>query len=70
MEPVCIHFSFFTVPDDSCRWEVNRKRPHSPAVTLSLFRKENNSDELISVDVVPALEVILLSVHFYLDSQN
>lgn len=47
----------YKVPDDCCHWEVNRKRPSSPAVTLSLFRTENNSDELISVDVVPALEV-------------
>ncbi|XP_073339243.1 cyclic GMP-AMP synthase [Pagrus major] len=47
----------YKVPDDCCRWEVNRKRPNSPAVTLSLFRTESNSDELISVDVVPALEV-------------
>ncbi|XP_070702936.1 cyclic GMP-AMP synthase [Pempheris klunzingeri] len=47
----------YKVPDESCRWEVNRKRPHSPAVTLSLFRTESDSDELISVDVVPALEV-------------
>ncbi|XP_039977851.1 cyclic GMP-AMP synthase, partial [Xiphias gladius] len=46
----------YKVPDRQCRWEVNRKRPNSPAVTLSLCRTENNSDELISVDVVPALE--------------
>ncbi|XP_041811646.1 cyclic GMP-AMP synthase isoform X2 [Chelmon rostratus] len=46
----------YQVPDKCCRWEVNRKRPNSPAVTLSLFRTENCSDELISVDVVPALE--------------
>ncbi|XP_040908537.1 cyclic GMP-AMP synthase [Toxotes jaculatrix] len=42
--------------DEQCRWEMNRKRLNSPAVTLSLCRTEN-SDELISVDVVPALEV-------------
>nr|XP_046274446.1 cyclic GMP-AMP synthase [Scatophagus argus]XP_046274447.1 cyclic GMP-AMP synthase [Scatophagus argus] len=47
----------YQVPDRRCRWEVNRKRPTSPAVTLSLLRSENDSDELISVDVVPALEV-------------
>lgn len=47
----------YKVPDKCCRWEVNRKRPNSPAVTLSLCRPGNNSDELISVDVVPALEV-------------
>ncbi|XP_028255118.1 cyclic GMP-AMP synthase isoform X1 [Parambassis ranga] len=47
----------YKVPDTSYRWEVNRKRPYSPAVTLSLYRREDNSDELISVDVVPALEV-------------
>lgn len=47
----------YQVPRKHWRWEVNRKRLHSPAVTLSLLRTENNSDELISVDVVPALEV-------------
>ncbi|XP_045913723.1 cyclic GMP-AMP synthase [Micropterus dolomieu] len=47
----------YQVPDESYRWEVNRKRPNSPAVTLSLFPTEKNGDELISVDVVPALEV-------------
>ncbi|KAM7384691.1 hypothetical protein PAMA_011853 [Pampus argenteus] len=47
----------YEVPDKRCRWEVNRKRPNSPAVTLSLCRTGNESDELISVDVVPALEV-------------
>ncbi|KAM8766362.1 cyclic GMP-AMP synthase [Acanthopagrus schlegelii] len=47
----------YKVPDDCCHWEVNRKRPNSPAVTLSLLRTEADSDELISVDVVPALEV-------------
>ncbi|KAK2920805.1 cyclic GMP-AMP synthase [Channa argus] len=45
----------YKVPDVRCRWEVNRKRPNSPAVTLSLCISENNSEELISVDVVPAL---------------
>lgn len=53
------HFSSFPVPDKRCYWEVNRKRPNTPAVTLSLLRTEGNSDELISVDVVPALEVNL-----------
>ncbi|XP_019126326.1 cyclic GMP-AMP synthase isoform X1 [Larimichthys crocea] len=47
----------YKVPDKRCYWEVNRKRPNTPAVTLSLLRTEGNSDELISVDVVPALEV-------------
>uniref|UniRef100_A0A669CQH0 Cyclic GMP-AMP synthase n=1 Tax=Oreochromis niloticus TaxID=8128 RepID=A0A669CQH0_ORENI len=47
----------YKVPDECCRWEVNRKRVHSPAVTLSLFKTDKNSEELISVDVVPALEV-------------
>ncbi|XP_078123442.1 cyclic GMP-AMP synthase isoform X2 [Sander vitreus] len=46
----------YKVPEEGCRWEVNRKRIHSPAVTLSLCRPEINSDELISVDLVPALE--------------
>lgn len=50
------------MPDDCCRWEVNRKRPNSPAVTLSLLRTESDGDELISVDVVPALEVNIMSV--------
>ncbi|XP_042362856.1 cyclic GMP-AMP synthase [Plectropomus leopardus] len=47
----------YKVPDECCRWIVNRKRPFSPAVTLSLCRTENNIDELISVDLVPALEI-------------
>ncbi|XP_068432211.1 cyclic GMP-AMP synthase-like [Clinocottus analis] len=48
----------YKVPDEGFRWEVNRKRLGSPAVTLSLFRNEMRSDdELISVDVVPALEI-------------
>ncbi|XP_008291104.1 cyclic GMP-AMP synthase [Stegastes partitus] len=47
----------YKVPDECCRWEVNRKNPYSPAVTLSLCRTDKSSDELISVDVVPALEV-------------
>ena len=52
------------MPDDCCRWEVNRKRPNSPAVTLSLLRTECDGDELISVDVVPALEVNTMAVQF------
>ncbi|XP_023118979.2 cyclic GMP-AMP synthase [Amphiprion ocellaris] len=47
----------YKVPDECCRWEVNRKNPYCPAVTLSLCRTDKNSDELISVDVVPSLEV-------------
>ncbi|XP_028317705.1 cyclic GMP-AMP synthase [Gouania willdenowi] len=47
----------YKAPDKRCRWEVNRKRMFSPAVTLSLCRSEKNSEELISVDVVAALEV-------------
>uniref|UniRef100_A0A673B1M6 Cyclic GMP-AMP synthase-like n=1 Tax=Sphaeramia orbicularis TaxID=375764 RepID=A0A673B1M6_9TELE len=47
----------YRVPDEHCRWVVNRKRLNSPAVTLSLCRTDENSEELISVDVVPALEV-------------
>lgn len=47
----------YKVPHECCRWEVNRKNPYSPAVTLSLFKTDKNSDELISVDVVPSLEV-------------
>ncbi|CAG5889607.1 unnamed protein product, partial [Menidia menidia] len=44
----------YKAPDKHCRWEVNKKRIYCPAVTLSLCRSDNN--ELISVDVVPALE--------------
>ncbi|KAM3858579.1 cyclic GMP-AMP synthase [Diretmus argenteus] len=44
----------YRVSDELCPWVVNRKRPNSPAV--SLFKIGNNSEELISVDVVPALE--------------
>ncbi|XP_075962264.1 cyclic GMP-AMP synthase [Anarhichas minor] len=47
----------YKVPDEGFRWEMNRKRLHSPAVTLSLCGNEICSDELISVDLVPALEV-------------
>lgn len=47
----------YKVPYANCHWEVNKKNPYSPAVTLSLRKTENDSDELISVDVVPALEV-------------
>ncbi|XP_029976563.1 cyclic GMP-AMP synthase isoform X2 [Salarias fasciatus] len=47
----------YKVPNDCYHWEVNKKKPYSPAVTLSLCKPENGSDELISVDVVPALEV-------------
>ncbi|XP_061597577.1 cyclic GMP-AMP synthase [Cololabis saira] len=46
----------YRVPDHQCHWEVNRKRLLSPAVTLSL-RSTERSAELISVDVVFALEV-------------
>ncbi|XP_029299585.1 cyclic GMP-AMP synthase [Cottoperca gobio] len=46
---VCKFIKNYKVPDEGYRWEVNRKRPHSPAVTL-----------LISVDLVPALEWISL----------
>lgn len=48
------HLCLFSAPDECCRWEVNRKHVHCPAVTLSLVR---TGSELISVDVVPALEV-------------
>ncbi|KAF7661704.1 hypothetical protein LDENG_00255740 [Lucifuga dentata] len=44
--------------DEQCCWEVNRKRPNTPAVTLSLCRtNDSNKEKLISVDVIPALEV-------------
>lgn len=57
-EFLTFNLCLFSVPDECYRWEVNRKRVHSPAVTLSLFKTDKNSEELISVDVVPALEVI------------
>ncbi|XP_059206391.1 cyclic GMP-AMP synthase [Centropristis striata] len=47
----------YKVPVEGFHWEVNRKRPYSPAVTLSLCGTEVSSDEVISVDLVPALEV-------------
>ncbi|GAA6233290.1 cyclic GMP-AMP synthase-like [Lates japonicus] len=47
----------YKVPDEHYHWEVNRKRIYSPAVTLSLCRNESDSDEQISLDLVPALEV-------------
>lgn len=47
----------YQVPVKTYRWEVNKKSQYSPAVTLSVFSTEDSSDELISVDVVPALEV-------------
>lgn len=48
----------YKVPDAQFHWEVNRKNPYSPAVTLSLYRTKNKSGEqVISADVVPALEV-------------
>ncbi|XP_010898591.2 cyclic GMP-AMP synthase [Esox lucius] len=49
--------STYKVPDRRWYWIVNRKRPNSPAVTLSLLGVNNGKEELISVDVVPALEV-------------
>ncbi|KAM9415076.1 cyclic GMP-AMP synthase-like isoform 1-T2 [Salvelinus alpinus] len=49
--------STYRVPGNSWRWVVNRKRPNSPAVTLSLLEVDNGKQELLSVDVVPALEV-------------
>ncbi|KAM4725166.1 cyclic GMP-AMP synthase [Anableps anableps] len=47
----------YRAPERCCRWEVNPRRPSSPAVTLSLCRRELGGEELISVDLVPALEV-------------
>ncbi|KAL0962443.1 hypothetical protein UPYG_G00340080 [Umbra pygmaea] len=47
----------YKVSDNSCHWVVNRKRVNSPAVTLSLLEVGNGKQELLSVDVVPALEV-------------
>lgn len=45
------------MPGNSWHWVVNRKRSNSPAVTLSLLEVDNEKQELLSVDVVPALEV-------------
>ncbi|KAM4631461.1 cyclic GMP-AMP synthase [Polymixia lowei] len=47
----------YQAKDERCFWEVNRKRLTSPAVTLSLYGVDGDREELISVDVVPALEV-------------
>ncbi|XP_058474461.1 cyclic GMP-AMP synthase-like [Solea solea] len=47
----------YKVPDELCHWEVNRKRPTSPAVTLSLYKSEDVDEELMSLDLVPALEI-------------
>ncbi|XP_029919070.1 cyclic GMP-AMP synthase [Myripristis murdjan] len=49
--------STYRATDKRYRWLVNRKRVSSPAVTLSLVRNDNSGEELISVDVVPALEI-------------
>lgn len=37
-------------------WVVCRKKVNSPAVTLA-FLEENKGEEILSVDIVPALEV-------------
>lgn len=49
--------SSYKVPGRTWRWVVNRKRANSPAVTLSLMEVNKGMEELLSVDVVPALEV-------------
>ncbi|KAJ8334761.1 hypothetical protein SKAU_G00404000 [Synaphobranchus kaupii] len=52
--------STYKVPEGVGRWVLNRKLPSSPAVTLSLMCSAQDADqesELMSVDIVPALEV-------------
>ncbi|KAG5842276.1 hypothetical protein ANANG_G00175910 [Anguilla anguilla] len=51
--------STYKVPKGAGRWVLNRKRPSSPAVTLSLMCNAQDGEqatELLSVDIVPALE--------------
>ena len=43
------------VPGGNFRWVVNKKKVYCPAVTLSLLAT-HDEEELLSVDVVPALE--------------
>lgn len=48
------------VPEGDGHWVLNRKRPSSPAVTLSLMCESQDGDqaeELLSLDIVPALQV-------------
>ncbi|XP_072530970.1 cyclic GMP-AMP synthase isoform X2 [Salminus brasiliensis] len=44
------------VPAAEGRWEVHTKRVNSPAVTLGFVNKDDET-EILSVDIVPALEV-------------
>ncbi|KAB5530944.1 hypothetical protein PHYPO_G00135140 [Pangasianodon hypophthalmus] len=44
------------VPDGEGHWAVCRKKVNSPAVTL-VFLEKNEGAELLSVDIVPTLEV-------------
>lgn len=44
------------MPADEGRWIVCRKKITSPAVTLE-FLEQNKRAEILSVDIVPALEV-------------
>ncbi|KAM8840077.1 cyclic GMP-AMP synthase [Spinachia spinachia] len=46
----------YRVPESDFLWMVKGKLTYSPAVTLSLCKNKICSDELISVDLVPALE--------------
>ncbi|XP_067112618.1 cyclic GMP-AMP synthase [Osmerus mordax] len=45
----------YKVPGGNFRWVVNKKKVYCPAVTLSLSAT-HDEEELLSVDVVPALE--------------
>ncbi|KAJ8273065.1 hypothetical protein GJAV_G00096970 [Gymnothorax javanicus] len=50
----------YKVPEGVGHWVLNRKRPTSPAVTLSLLCDTQDADqpvELLSLDIVPALKV-------------
>ncbi|KAJ8268198.1 hypothetical protein COCON_G00133700 [Conger conger] len=52
--------STYKVPEGDGRWVLNRKRPSSPAVTLSLMCNSQDGKEegeLLSLDIVPTLEV-------------
>lgn len=47
---------YASVPAGEGHWVVRRRKVNSPAVTLE-FLEENKGTEILSVDIVPALEV-------------
>ncbi|KAI1901773.1 hypothetical protein AGOR_G00037850 [Albula goreensis] len=55
------HVFWSNISSAPTKWVLNRKLPNSPAVTVSLMLKEQDEDqvgeELLSLDIVPALEV-------------